>query len=523
LSEEVLSMSNGQIHISTSTHQSSIITHHLIFVPTLTGAAVAAWLCASGRYREAAATAVAAVALGFVFSARIRIETLMIAWFATSPLLSYFVRIPTDKSIITFNRASIGLALIALLFRWRPDKPAVTELDEHKINSDSTDTSLNQSVSAAASRFEIAWAVVSVIALASAILYGHNTPFAVRMAVDSFMLPLAAFHIARCYFDTRGRRGLLVVAAIGLAFFLLAVGAFEFITGANLFQYKGSVIEREDELRVNGPFSADVTLANVSLLLALFLIAAPRIFNARLDATAEMLRRCAIVAAIIASMLPMFRTIAAAIIAGLIVMRIASKPGAESQRRGPEANRRRGRAAGRWLALGLLVISVGFVMIGPLAIEERLKDPRNAFGRLATWEAAAAIALEQPLTGVGLTNYGEYFYERRRREDRWVETFMETRAANSPHSNWLWIASELGLVVFALYVLANVSLFQIGYRALKRAARPDARAAAACFIALVVAYWIPGLTLASGYYSDLNLYLFFMLGLLSNKFLVSSS
>ena len=47
--------------------------------------------------------------------------------------------------------------------------------------------------------------------------------------------------------------------------------------------------------------------------------------------------------------------------------------------------------------------------------------------------------------------------------------------------------------------------------------------AAAAFIALFVAYWLPGLTLASGYYSDTNLYFFFLIGLLSNESLVSGS
>ena len=58
----------------------------------------------------------------------------------------------------------------------------------------------------------------------------------------------------------------------------------------------------------------------------------------------------------------------------------------------------------------------------------------------------------------------------------------------------------------------------MGWRALKRAADQRQRIAAACFLALVVAYWLPGLTLASGYYSDLNLYFLFLLGALSTQF-----
>jgi hypothetical protein len=68
-----------------------------------------------------------------------------------------------------------------------------------------------------------------------------------------------------------------------------------------------------------------------------------------------------------------------------------------------------------------------------------------------------------------------------------------------------------------LYIAANIFLFLIGWRALRRAQIASERAAAMGFLSLLVAYWITGITLASGYYSDLNLYLFFMLGLLSNR------
>jgi len=55
-----------------------------------------------------------------------------------------------------------------------------------------------------------------------------------------------------------------------------------------------------------------------------------------------------------------------------------------------------------------------------------------------------------PLYGVGLANYPDYFYEKYNWEDESVEQVMNTRAANSPHSNLFWIAAEMGMVAFAL-------------------------------------------------------------------------
>jgi len=147
----------------------------------------------------------------------------------------------------------------------------------------------------------------------------------------------------------------------------------------------------------------------------------------------------------------------------------------------------------------------------------RLADPRNAFSRIATWEAAAEIAIEHPLFGVGLANYGDYFSAKYSWEEESVERVMNTKALPSPHSNLMWIAAELGWIAFAVYVVANVYLARIGWRALKRATCATDRTAAACFLALVIAYWMTGLTLTSGLYSDLNLYFFFLCGLLSNR------
>jgi len=83
------------------------------------------------------------------------------------------------------------------------------------------------------------------------------------------------------------------------------------------------------------------------------------------------------------------------------------------------------------------------------------------------------------------------------------------------------VAAVLGLAALALYLAASLYLFFMGWRAMKGHDSARGRAAAACYLALLAAYWIPGLTLASGYYSDLNLYFFFMLGLLLNSSVVS--
>jgi O-antigen ligase len=545
--------------VSKQTFRSSVLTPYsplLAHTLLVSAAAIAisfiVVLCAAGKYREAAAASLIALAVSYVFVARVSIESLLIFWFATTPLASFYARFPLDKSIITYNRAVIAFAVVLLLWnRWTQSRqaPEISPLNAERSTLNAVaHTGLQQSrLRFSATMFEIAWALLSLIALISAFIQSNDAPYALRIAVDSFWLPLVIFHLARHHFDARNRASALIIAAIALAFFLLASGAFEFATGTNLFAYKGSELIREGERRVNGPFASDSSYAIICLLLFLFLLALPRLFRIRFDRTTRVLYAGALVAVALATLLPLFRTTAIALALCWILLQVAGRwRDAVTQQPGDTAieaacnnesvnqhtghsdsvtasPRHRIAALAPWLVGIIIALFVGGAALGYLSFGRRLTDPRNVFGRLATWQAAIGIVIENPLLGVGLANYQEHFYSKYNWEAESVEQVFYTRAANSPHSNWLWIAAELGVIAFVLYAVANVCLFGIGWRALKRASDPHARMAAACYLAIFAAYLISGLTLASGYYSDLNLYFFFLLGLLSNPSLVSQS
>jgi O-antigen ligase len=174
------------------------------------------------------------------------------------------------------------------------------------------------------------------------------------------------------------------------------------------------------------------------------------------------------------------------------------------------------------VAVGLVTLA-GAALLFEVSSPGRLSSARNVYGRVATWEAGAGIVLDRPMFGAGLTNYNDYFNLKYSRADQWRGSVGNARPVGYPHSNGLWIAAELGLPAFVIYVIANLYLFLPGYRGLKRAVTPQQRIAAACFHALITAYWISGLTLTSGAYADLNLYFLFLLGLLSRRMLDSGS
>lgn len=472
------------------------VPQSLLFA-AMAGAMIAAAFCAVGRFREAAAAALAVLAVGFVVCADVSVSTILVAWFAVSPAASFLIRFPSDKSVITFNRAVF--LLIAGLLLIRPKSGATAAVLGNA----------GGRVPATATRFEIAWAALSVAALTSALLKSHDLGYAGKIAFDSFCLPLIAFRVARHHLEGRSHLRWLTLGAAGLALFLFAAGAYELATGSDLFAYKGSELVRAGERRVNGPFAADSSYSIICLMLFLFLRAAPEALSVRFDKTSRLLYNCAPAAAVIAALLPMFRTVAIAVVVCWVLLELGGRKALAFKE---------GRLLrGGWLIAALIAI-VSLASLAPSLFAERLADPSNAFSRIATWEAAAGIAAEDPLFGVGLANYTDSFRAKYNWEDESVEQVMNSRALSSPHSNLVWIAAELGWIAFAVYVIANVSLALMGWRALKRARTVNQRAAAACFLALVAAYWITGLTLTSGVYSDLNLYFFFLLGLLSSRF-----
>ncbi len=417
--------------------------------------------------------------------ASISVESLLVFWFFTSPVASFYLRYPLERSIITYDRAMITLAAIVALFKWLDEKPSFV-----------------------VSKFEILWSLLALFALLSAFMKSNEAAPAIKMAIDSFALPVIAFHLAQHRFDPQNRGRIILAAAIALALIVFAAGAYELMSGSNLFAYKGAEILRDREIRVNGPFLSDSSFAAICLLLALFLRAAPAAFRVRFDPSAHFVYMCAVIAASLGVLLVLFRTVAVALVACWAGLEILSR-----NRAGANASQQAKKLA---VYASLIVAALIAWYVALPAISGRLTDPRNVYGRLATWQAAASIAMENPLTGVGLMNYGAYYQEKYFVRGDEVEAFNETRAARSPHSNALWITAELGAAGLLLYLLAHFYLIVAGYRALKSAKDASQRAAAACLLMIVAAYSITGLTLTSGAYSDLNLCFFFLGGLLLN-------
>jgi hypothetical protein len=444
------------------------------------------------------------------------VEALVVFWFIVTPVASFYIRIPADKSLLTFDRIVLGAACLLLLLQ-----RAGTNNRRFRLTT-----------------FEAAWAALSVMALSSALFRADDFNPAIRLALDSFWLPLVAFHLARHHLRMESCYPVLLAGAMALSVFLFLTGALEFVTGGDLFQYKGAELVRARERRVNGPFAADSSYAIICLLLLVFLIEAPRALRIKLDASARLARIASMAAAFGGSLLPLFRAVALAMAACWFVSHLALRKavkhkaakcnGSEQEALARDANTQPHRLSQRPgnLFAGLVLLpplvvlglaSAGFLDLSWLS--SRLSNPRNVVGRLVTWNAAIEIVGANPLFGVGLTNYRSYFETHHDLETDLVARELDVKPVNSPHSSFLWVAAELGLPALLVYLVAIFSLTSESWRALNRD-RFENRSAAICLIMLIVAYVIPGLALTSGSYSDLNLCFFFLAGLLAGRFSV---
>ncbi|HMZ81223.1 MAG TPA: O-antigen ligase family protein, partial [Acidobacteriota bacterium] len=178
----------------------------------------------------------------------------------------------------------------------------------------------------------------------------------------------------------------------------------------------------------------------------------------------------------------------------------------------------------RQLILGSTVMA-GVLAGGTLVLsqtsffQERVANPDNLYTRLATYQAAWIMFEDNWLTGVGLTRYTDEYNRTYYNEDdynRKYPTVHGETPRNSPHNTLLAIWAELGLVAGTLYGLAFLLLLLEGYF-MSQSSVASVRQAGQLLVTLWIAYWIPGLLLASGYYADLNFYFFALCGLLLGR------
>jgi hypothetical protein len=392
-------------------------------------------------------------------------EALLAIWFAASPWASYLLRYPDERSIVTFDRLVVLAAAAGLVARrraWRgPDL------------------------------FETAWAGLTGVALVSAFALSAETWYALRIAADAFALPLALFYALRSASAPPRAAKALYWGAVVAALTLPWVGLYEFAAGRDLLAYPGGGIYRDGVVRPNGPFPSDVSYTVVSTVVALCVAWMPRSLGLEVVGAARWVRLAALGAAVLAALLPLFRTV-------MVALAVACALGYLLEGRSRDLARLAAVAALLLVAASPLLLLAS----GTRTFQNRVSDPSSVYSRLATFFAEAEVIRDRPLGGVGLANYRSYFdakYGAARVDD--ADEVAGVAAANSPHNNVLGSWAELGLAGVFFYLVAGATL--LAEALLRRSALA---------LSLIAAYWVTGLTLQSSVYPEASLYYFCALG-----------
>src|SRR6185503_176435 len=94
------------------------ISPSFLISAALVAALAAAAFCATGDYANAAIIAAMVVGGALLIGFNASLEAVLVAWFVTTPLASFYLRVPLERSIITYDRAVFAVMIVIVLLNW---------------------------------------------------------------------------------------------------------------------------------------------------------------------------------------------------------------------------------------------------------------------------------------------------------------------------------------------------------------------------------------------------------------------
>jgi O-antigen ligase len=399
----------------------------------------------------------------------------ILTWSFIFPLGYYFLSFPRVKTIVTLDRALLVILLLTMV-------RASSKISERVPNA------LKQPA--------IAWAVFLGMAAVS-LMRGGDAFTSGRLFIDSFCLPALLGWCVIRNFDVRRHIKTLTIAASMMAAYVACIGAAEVVLKEDLLPLPGSAIFFAGSVtRPNGPFysfDSFALIGVVTLFLLLFLRAATRAEHTPFWHSVA--HGIGVTASLAMSLMPMFRAIGIAL---MLILLIATWSDCRPSRR----------VAGFGLLL-LCVITVSLISaLAPDAFEDRSK-PDNFYARMAEQVQTLQVFTSHPILGVGLGRFTNTVEGR----TEYLTFYQGLRSVDSPHNNLGQILAETGALGFIPYVAAQVLLF-CAFWTVRRRNTPDSRLVWKYFLYLFLGYWISGMSGASGFNSDVNLWYVFAISVL---------
>ena len=393
-----------------------------------------------------------------------------LAWPVLTGIAYPFVRYPSGDPLVTFDRLWIvGLLGVIVLATTRVEHARQTRF------------------------LLVAVAALTAVYGARALATQVDTLFPAKVWADAIVLPFILL-VATVRLATSERRITAIAGSLMIGGTLLALlGIADLAVGLDLESYVGG--ERREELgifRLSGPYGVPEPygLALVVCLAAICYWFFARMGGARVIAVLLGLIQLTAIG------LTLFRAVWIA--AALVIITTFGL------RRG-----RLGRLLFVGAVLGVLVLGAGSQLTQTSLVSERLDNTDNIYGRLATYEQGLDIFRDAPLFGVGVDQYHDYAEELR------PATVNGIESVTYPHSTFVGILAEQGLVGFVTLLIVCVAVWRVLHALSRTAADPRAQALVGAGTGAALGLLVMSLTLTMLPYGPSNAFFAILLGLVA--------
>jgi O-antigen ligase len=392
------------------------------------------------------------------------VEYIFLFWLLLTPIFStddFSFVIISGHPILTFDRVVIGLLFIYLLIQFLSKTRKL-----YPINM-----------------FDITLLIYFSVVLYSIFSKSHDRISNLRVFVDVYLIPFFIYILSKNLLSNKTFFQKYLQAIVIVALYLALLGIYEHFTLHDLFPGLEGLVSREGWLRVNGPFKHDSSYG-VFMSICFFVV----FFNYITSPSDSKTKKYYSVLCLFISMLVLisifynnYRGIWIAATSGILVWIVLRK-------------KNLGKIAYVLAIAGVLsVVNIDSITSSRL-YRERIIHVPSIQSRLNTYEHALREYKRNPITGIGFGNFDDWH-----------------------HNMFLAFLSEMGLLGF-LAALANIMvLFFLSRKFLINSNNDFSKEYSMIFIAILVVYFVPWMSLNAGYDSNVNKLFYLIIGTAFNS------
>ena len=140
-----------------------------------------------------------------------------------------------------------------------------------------------------------------------------------------------------------------------------------------------------------------------------------------------------------------------------------------------------------FLVIGIFTLRGGVEMLNRYNVFN-FKEPRNVQERFVLWSNTVELIKDKPLTGWGAGNWDVFFPSTGIQDIKRMAVLSKT--VSRPHNDYLWIASETGVVGLALYLSLLVFVYFIALKTIRRTNSPTDKRTLIILISFFTGYLV---------------------------------